>query len=59
MRRARFYLTLLALTLLPQGIAAADLCRYLSDHGIRWLSFSVPGVLLLLNIPMAFEVVRR
>ncbi|HVI23377.1 MAG TPA: hypothetical protein VM691_07830, partial [Myxococcales bacterium] len=59
MRRARFYLTLLALTLLPQGIAAADLCRYLSDHGVRWLSFSVPGVLLLLNVPMAFEVVRR
>jgi predicted MPP superfamily phosphohydrolase len=59
MRRARFYLTLLALTLLPQGIAAADLCRYLSDHGVRWLSFSVPGVLLLLNVPMAFEVARR
>jgi predicted MPP superfamily phosphohydrolase len=59
MRRARFYLTLLALTLLPQVLAAADLCRYLSDHGVRWLSFSVPGVLLLLNVPMAFEVVRR
>src|SRR6184192_2248738 len=59
MRRARFYLTLLALTLLPQVLAAADLCRYLSAHGIRWLSFSVPGVLFLLNVPMAFEVARR
>jgi len=59
MRRARFYLTLLALTLLPQLVSAADLCRYLSDHGVRWLSFSVPGVLFLLNVPMAFEVLRR
>jgi uncharacterized protein len=59
MRRARFYLTLLALTLVPQVLAAADLCRYLSDHGVRWLSFSVPGVLLLLNVPMAFEMLRR
>ena len=59
MRRARFYLTLLALTLLPQVVAAADLCRYLSDHDVRWLSFSVPGVLFLLNVPMAFEVARR
>src|SRR2546423_1949215 len=59
MRRARFYLTLLALTLLPQVVAAADLCRYLSEHDIRWLSFSVPGVLFLLNVPMAFEVMRR
>jgi len=59
MRRARFYLTLLALTLLPQIVAAADLCRYLSEHDVRWLSFSVPGVLFLLNVPMAFEVLRR
>src|SRR5256885_10164853 len=59
MRRARFYLTLLALTLLPQVVSAADLYRYLSDRGVRWLSFSVPGVLFLLNVPMAFEVMRR
>jgi uncharacterized protein len=59
MRRARFYLTFLALTLIPQVLAAADLCRYLSDHGVEWLSFSVPGVLVLLNVPMAFEVARR
>jgi predicted MPP superfamily phosphohydrolase len=59
MRRARFYLILLALTLLPQVLAATDLCRYLSDRGVRWLSFSVPGVLFLLNVPMAFEVLWR
>jgi predicted MPP superfamily phosphohydrolase len=59
MRRARFYLTLLALTLFPQVIAATDLCRYLNDNGIQWLSFSVPGILVLLNVPMAFEVARR
>src|SRR6266849_2645631 len=59
MRRARFYLTLLALTLLPQGLAAADLVGWLQAHDVTWLSLSVPGVLVLLNAPMAFEVLRR
>src|SRR5216683_1844895 len=59
MRRARFYLTLLALTLLPQMLAATDLVRWLQARDVTWLSLSVPGVLLLLNVPMAFEVLRR
>ena len=59
MRRARFYLTLLALTLLPQVLAATDLVRWLQAHDVTWLSFSVPGLLLLLNAPMTFEVLRR
>jgi predicted MPP superfamily phosphohydrolase len=59
MRRARFYLTLLALTLLPQVLAATDLVRWLQERDVTWLSLSVPGVLLLLNVPMAFEVLRR
>jgi hypothetical protein len=59
MRRARFYLTFLAITLLPQILAATDLLRWLSARGGTWLSFSVPGLLLLLNVPMAFEVLRR
>ena len=59
MRRARFYLTLLALTLLPQILAATDLVRWLQARGVTWLSLSVPGVLVLLNVPMAFEVLRR
>src|SRR6266853_1526740 len=59
MRRARFYLTLLALTLLPQVLAATDLVRWLQACEITWLSLSVPGLLLLLNVPMAFEVLRR
>jgi uncharacterized protein len=59
MRRVRFYLTLLALTLLPQGLAAVDLVGWLQDHGVAWLSLSVPGLLVLLNAPMVFEVVRR
>src|SRR5207253_9955534 len=59
MRRVRFYLTLLALTLLPQGLAAVDLVGWLQARGVTWLSLSVPGVLLLLNAPMAFEVLRR
>jgi len=41
MRRARFYLTLLALTLLPQVLAAGDLVRFLNARGVTWLSFSV------------------
>ena len=59
MRRARFYLSLLALTLLPQVLAATDLVRWLHAREVTWLSLSVPGVLLLLNVPMAFEVLRR
>ena len=59
MRRARFYLTLLALTLMPQVLAATDLVRWLQAHDVTWLSFSVPGLLLLLNAPMTFEVLRR
>jgi predicted MPP superfamily phosphohydrolase len=59
MRRVRFYLTLLALTLLPQVLAATDLVRWLQAHDVSWLSFSVPGLLLLLNAPMTFEVLRR
>src|SRR5229473_4150245 len=59
MRRARFYLTLLALTLLPQMLAATDLVGWLQAHDVTWLSLSVPGVLFLLNAPMAFEVLRR
>ena len=59
MRRARFYLTLLALTLMPQVLAATDLVRWLQAHDVTWLSFSVSGLLLLLNAPMMFEVLRR
>ena len=59
MRRARFYLMLLALTLLPQVLAATDLVRWLQARDVTWLSFSVPGLLLLLNAPMTFEVLRR
>ena len=59
MRRVRFYLTLLALTLLPQVLAATDLVRWLQARDVTWLSFSVPGLLLLLNAPMTFEVLRR
>src|SRR5438445_12954344 len=59
MRRARFYFTLLTLTLFPQVLAATDLVRWLQERGVTWLSVSVPGLLLLLNAPMTFEVLRR
>src|SRR5438552_12285056 len=59
MRRARVYILILALTLLPQLIAASDLVRWLADEGQLALGLSVPGLLLLLNLPMAAEVLRR
>jgi len=40
-------------------LAATDLVRWLQERDVTWLSLSMPGVLLLLNVPMAFEVLRR
>jgi predicted MPP superfamily phosphohydrolase len=59
MRRARFYILVLGLTLLPQLVAASDLVRWLASRDQLALGLSVPGVLLLLNLPMLAEVVRR
>ena len=59
MRRFRFYIFILGLTLLPQVLAANDLVRWLAAEGQLALGISVPGVLLLLNLPMAAEILRR
>ena len=59
MRRARFYIVILGLTLLPQVLAASDLVRWFAREGQLALGLSVPGVLLLLNLPMIAEVLRR
>ena len=59
MRRARFYILVLGLTLLPQVVAASDLVRWLASQGQLALGFSVPGVLLALNLPMLAEVLWR
>jgi hypothetical protein len=59
MRRARFYILVLALTLLPQLIAAGHLVSWLAARGQEALGFSVPGVLLFLNLPMLAEILRR
>src|SRR5689334_15197224 len=59
MRRARFYFLVLGLTLLPQVVAASDLVRWLADHGELELGLSLPGVLVLLNLPMLAEILRR
>src|SRR4051812_6271507 len=59
MRRARFYILVLGLTLVPQVVAASDLVRWLAEHDQLELGVSVPGVLLLLNLPMLAEVLRR
>ena len=44
MRRARFYILVLGLTLLPQLLAASDLVRWLAAHGQLALGLSVPGL---------------
>lgn len=59
MRRWRFYIAILGFTLLPQVLAATDLVRWLADEGQLALGISVPGALLLLNLPMLAEIVRR
>jgi uncharacterized protein len=59
MRRARFYILVLGLTLLPQLLAASDLVRWLAAHGQLALGLSVPGLLLALNLPMLAEILRR
>jgi predicted MPP superfamily phosphohydrolase len=59
MRRWRFYIVILGFTLLPQVLAATDLVRWLADEGQLALGLSVPGVLLLLNLPMLAEILRR
>jgi predicted MPP superfamily phosphohydrolase len=55
MRRARFYILVLGLTLLPQVIAAADFAARVP----RLVGFSLPVLLLALNVPMLAEVLRR
>lgn len=59
MRRARFYIFLIGLTLLPQVVAASDLVRWLAAQDQVALGLSVPGVLLALNLPMLAEILRR
>src|SRR5438045_9765225 len=59
MRKARFYILILGLTLLPQVVAASDLLRWLADQGQLALGLSVPGLLLALNLPMLAEILRR
>jgi predicted MPP superfamily phosphohydrolase len=62
MRRARFYLLVLALTLLPQILAAKNLISFLHEQGdtrLHALGWSVSGLLFALNVPMAFEIARR
>src|SRR5512141_2577690 len=59
MRRVRFYILVLGLTLLPQVVATSDLVRWLAEHGQMALGLSVPGVLLALNLPMLAEILRR
>src|SRR5262252_4938438 len=59
MRRTRFYILALGLTLLPQILAAGHLVEWLADRDQLALGFSVPGVLLLLNLPMLAEIFFR
>jgi predicted MPP superfamily phosphohydrolase len=62
MRRARFYLLILILTLLPQVVAARHLVAFLHGPGdvrLQALGWTVQGLLLALNVPLAFEILRR
>lgn len=59
MRRARFYILVLALTLVPQLLAAGHLVSWLASHHQLALGFSLPGLLLVLNLPMLAEIFRR
>src|SRR5262249_62359299 len=59
MRRARFYILVLGLTLLPQIVAASDLVRWLTEQGQLALGLGVPGLLLAPTLPMLAETLRR
>ncbi|GAC1345185.1 MAG: metallophosphoesterase [Myxococcales bacterium] len=62
MRRARFYLLILSLTLVPQVVAARHLVAFLrlgGDPRLQALGWTAQGLLLALNIPLAFEIARR
>jgi hypothetical protein len=59
MRRARFYILVLGLTLVPQVVAASDLVRWLAEQDQVALGVGVPGLLLALNLPMLAEILRR
>jgi predicted MPP superfamily phosphohydrolase len=62
MRRFRFFVVLLVLTLLPQLLAAAHLVEWLlasRDGRVRALSPAVFPLLALINVPLAVELLRR
>src|SRR2546430_2276033 len=59
MRRARFYILILGLTLLPQVVAASDLVRWLAAQGQLALGLSGPGLLLRPNPPRLAEGLPR
>src|SRR5476649_2922064 len=62
MRRFRFFVFLLALTLVPQLVAASHLANFLSaqpEAAWRALSAWIAPLVLLANIPLVVELVRR
>ncbi|MBS2025437.1 MAG: metallophosphoesterase [Deltaproteobacteria bacterium] len=59
MRRVRFYVLLLAGMVVPQVLAATHFLGWMATHGQRALGWSVPGLLLSLNVPLFIEAVRR
>jgi predicted MPP superfamily phosphohydrolase len=62
MRRFRFFIFLLCLTLLPQVLAASHLSAWLAsrtDPRLASLAPVVPLVLALVNLPLAIELLRR
>ena len=58
MRRARFYILILGLTLLPQVVAASDLVRWLAAQGQLALGLSVPGDLDIRPLTVLWPVAQ-
>jgi predicted MPP superfamily phosphohydrolase len=59
MRRARLFLVLIGVTLLPQLLAAARLMGWLGAHHFGVAKFSLPVALAFLNLPLLAEISRR
>ena len=62
MRRFRIFVLLLVLTALPQALAGSHLAAWLSarqDPWLRALGPLVPALFVLINAPLAIELLRR
>jgi predicted MPP superfamily phosphohydrolase len=62
MRRFRFFVFLLVLTLLPQALAVSHLAAWLTEQAdgrLNALAALIPVLVLIINAPLVIEVFRR